>query len=213
MGSVELQIRQKLRQARFSPTLIISVPGGFVPFEDGVQFSIGKNSAENYQRMDATSIFEHFRKHQEIGDASSVTNYDTGIINRAIEAMMETSSGHTVGLSQEMYTHADDEYETEDVLDFDKQNDRSFLAWNSNRDSTNNNSHQILYPRVKELASIYENNPEKLREVAAVLDELIQKGKAENAAMQQKPAGKMVSATARNMRVKQHKHSKQIYHK
>ena len=59
--------------------------------------------------------------------------------------------------------------------------------------SSNNSSHQILYPRRKELASVYENNPERLHEVAVVLGELIQKGKAENAAMQQKPAGKMVS--------------------
>jgi hypothetical protein len=213
MGSAELRIRQKLQQARFSPTLIISVPGGFPPFEDGAQFSVGKNSGDNFQGMDATSVFEHFQKLRENGDVSSVMNYDTEMVNRAVAAMMETSSGHTVGLSQEMYSNADDDDENEDVLDFDEQNERSFLAWQSTGGSSNNNSHQILYPRLKELASVYENNPERLREVAAVLDELIQKGKAENAAMQQKPAGKMVSAVARNMNVKQHKHSKQIYHK
>jgi hypothetical protein len=214
MGSAELRIRQKLRQARLSPTLIISVPGGFPPFEDGAQFSIGKNSGENFKGMDASSVFDHFQNRPGIGDVSSVMNYDTEMVNRAVAHMVETSSGHSVGLTQEMYTDADDDDgENEDVLDFDEQNETSFLAWQSTGGSSNNNSHQILYPRLKELASVYENNPERLREVAAVLDEWIQKGKAENAAMQQKPAGKMVSAVARNMHVKQHKHSKQIHHK
>ena len=136
------------------------------------------------------------------------------MVNRAVAAMMETSSVHTVGLSQEMYSNADDDGENEDVLDFDDQNEMSFLAWQSAGGSSNNNSHQILYPRLKELASVYENNPERLREVAAVLDELIQKGKAETAAMQQKPKGKMVPAVARNMHgVKQHTHSKRSHHK
>ena len=75
MGSAELQIRQKLRKARFSPTLIISVPGGFPPFEDGAQFSsFGKNLGENFKEMDATSVFEHFQNLSEIGDVSSVMN-------------------------------------------------------------------------------------------------------------------------------------------
>ena len=74
MGSAELQIRQKLRKARFSPTLIISVPGGFLPFEDGAQISIGKNLGENLKGMDATSVFEHFQNLSEIGDVSSVMN-------------------------------------------------------------------------------------------------------------------------------------------
>ena len=60
MGSAELQIRQKLRQARFFPTLIMSVQGGFPPFEDEAQFSIGKNSGENFKGMDATSVFKTF---------------------------------------------------------------------------------------------------------------------------------------------------------
>jgi hypothetical protein len=163
--------------------------------------------------MDAAYVMEHIQNHQEIGEVSSVMNYDTEMVQRAVAGMMETSSGHTVGLSQEMYSIADGDGENEDVLDFEDQNERSFLAWRAAGGNSNNNSHQILYPRVKELASVYENNPERLREVAAVLDELIKKGKAENAALQHKPAGKMVSAVARNMHVKQHKHSKQSHHK
>ena len=46
---------------------------------------------------------------------SSVMNYDTEMVNRAVAAMMETSSGHTVGLLQETYTNADDG-ENEDVF-------------------------------------------------------------------------------------------------
>jgi hypothetical protein len=213
MGSAELQIRQKLLQARFSPTLIISVPEGFPPLEDEMQFIIGKNSGEHFRGMDSASLLEHIQKIEEIGEVSSVMNYDTEMVNRAVAALMETSSGHTVGLSQEMYSNADDDCENEDVLDFDDQNETSFLAWQSAGCSSKNNSHQILYPRLKELVSVYENNPERLREVAAVLDELIQKGKAENAAMQQKPEGKMISSVTRNMHVKQHKHSKQLHHK
>ena len=75
------------------------------------------------------------------------------MVNRDVAAMMETSSEHTVGLSQEMYTNADDDGEN-DIPDFDEQNERSFLAWQSTGDSSNNNSHQILYPRLKELANV-----------------------------------------------------------
>jgi hypothetical protein len=110
-----------------------------------------------------------------------------------------------------MYS-AHDDVGDEDVLDFDEQNERSFWAWQCTG-ASNMNSHQILYPRVKELASIYENNPERLQEVAAVLDELIQKGKAENAVTKQKPAGQIISAIPRNGNVKQRKHLKQIQRK
>ena len=73
-------------------------------------------------------------------------------------------------------------------------------------------SHEILAPRLKELASVLEHNPEKQIEVAALLDELIQKGKAENAAMQQKPpVGHIVSALAPNNQV-QHAHTKKKKH-
>ena len=80
---------------------------------------------------------------------------------------------------------------------------------------TKKNSHQILFPRLKELVSLYDSHPpDKLREVAAVLDDLIQKGKAESAAMQQKkPAGRVVPSIARNMHARKHKHVKQIHHK
>ena len=76
----------------------------------------------------------------------------------------------------------------------------------------NKNSHQILFPRLKELASVYDSHPpEKVQEVAAVLDELIQRGKAENAAMvqQQIPAGQLVLAVGRNVHARQHKQAKQ----
>ena len=216
MDSAELQIRQKLRQARFSPTIIISVPGGFPPFEARMQFSIGKNSVEKIKGMDATSAFNHFGKNMEM----SVMNYSTDMVNKAVAAMRETSSVHTIGLSQEMYTNADDDFDDfenaddDNVLNFEEQNERSFLAWQSSEGASSyRNSHQILFPRVKELASVYENNPEGLREVASVLDELIQKGKAKNAATQQKPSGQMVSAVARNRNVNQKKHSKQSHHK
>ena len=67
------------------------------------------------------------------------------------------------------------------------------------------------FGRCIELASVYEHNPEKLIEVAALLDELIQNG-AENAAMQQKPpVGHNVSALAPNNQV-QHAHTKQKKH-
>jgi hypothetical protein len=211
MDASELQIRQKLRQARFSPTLIISVPGGFRPFEAGMQFSIGKNSEARFLCMDATSAFDHFDKHMDV----SVMNYSVDMVDKAVAAMRGTSSVHTVGLSQEMYTtNGDDDFEHDDdveVIDFDEHNELSFLAWQSTNAVTNKNSHQILYPRLKELASVYENNPAKLREVAAILDELIQKGKAENAAMEPKPSGTMVSAVARNRNVHKKKHSKQRY--
>ena len=207
MDSAELKIRSKLWQARFSPTLIISVPGGFLPFQPNTQFSIGNNSNEMFRGMSRIDAFEHFSNRVEM----KVSNYTTNMVDMAVAALIEKSSVHTVGLSQEMYS-ADDDGGDEDVLDFDEQNERSFLAWQCTGNSINN-SHQILYPRVKELASIYENNPERLQEIAAVLDELIKKGKAENAVTKQKPAGQMISAIPRNGNVKQRKHSKQIQRK
>ena len=85
------------------------------------------------------------------------------------------------GLSQEIHTYEDDDSnEEEGVGDFDEHNERSFSMWQSSRSMVDMNSHQILYPRLKELASLYENNQERLREIAIVLDEWIKKGKAEN---------------------------------
>jgi hypothetical protein len=61
-------------------------------------------------------------------------------------------------------------------------------------------------PRLKELVRVYEDKPEKIIEVAALLDMLIQEGKKENATMQPKLVGHCVSALAPNDRV-QHAHT------
>ena len=138
------------------------------------------------------------------------------MVDAAVAAMAIDT---TIGLSQEMY-HADDQNEFDfqghndasesEVLDFCGQNNASFSAWQSNAALTMTPK-EILAPRLKELASVYEHRPEKLIEVAALLDKLIQQGKAENAAMQTKPVGHFVSALAPNKRL-QHTHIRQKAH-
>ena len=117
-------------------------------------------------------------------DDVNVVNYPTETLHRAMAQEWESYSKDYEGLSQVIHTTADDGSENEDVVDFDEQNERSFLRWQSTTSLSNRNSHQILYPRLQELASLYENNEERLREVAAVLDEWILKGKAEKAIKQ-----------------------------
>ena len=101
----------------------------------------------------------------------------------------------------------------DNIFDFGKQTNMSLMQWQLGEGMANKNSHQqILFPRLKELASVYNSHPpEKVQEVAAVLDELTQRGKAENAAMvqQQIPAGQLVSAVGRNVQARQHKQAKQ----
>jgi hypothetical protein len=96
IDSAELQIRSKLWQARFSPTLTISVPGGIPPFQLNAQFSIGNNSNEMFRGMNRIDAFEHFSHRVEM----KISNYTGVMVDKAVAAMMEKSSGHTVRLSQ-----------------------------------------------------------------------------------------------------------------
>ena len=127
-------------------------------------------------------------------------------------------------VSQEIHTIAREDREHEEVDEsevpndntfaFGEQSNMSFLEWQSGEGMAKKNSHQILFPRLKELVSVYDDHPpEKILEVAAVLDDLIQKGKAESAAMQQeKLAGQVVSVVAINMHARKQKQAKQTRH-
>ena len=203
MDSQQLAIRSKLWQARCSRHKGISVAGGFRPYQHASEFIVGKKSNAKFHGMDATAAFAYFRSRRHV----KVINYSPTMVDLAVATMANDSSQHIVGLTQENY-NADDDYN--EILDFQEHNDASFLVWQST-DAPTMTSHEILAPRLKELASIYEHNPDKLIEVAAILDQLIQKGKAENAAMRQKPVGHIVSALAPNNQT-QHTHTKQKKH-
>lgn len=217
MQTSEQNLREKLQQARFSPKLIIHVPKGFPAFAEGKQFEISQKSSDHLKNMDAATVQEYFLTGIE---TPTVKNYDKAFVARAVAKMTGTSSVHSVGLSQEIHIPGGDDGENEDfgesddnMFDFSNQTDMSLMQWQLGKGMANKNSHQILFPRFKELTSIYDGHPpEKIMEVAAVLDELIQKGKAENAAMvqQQIPVGQFVSAVGRNMHARQHKQAKQV---
>ena len=214
MTSLETKIRNSLKHARLLPTLIMTVAGGFREFKFKTEFYIGKHSVDEFTGMDANAAFSHWEDSvTENNKDLDIMNYPEETIDRAMDEEEEAyRSGRRnyAGLSQEIHTYEDDDsIEEEGVGDFDEHNERSFSMWQSTRSMVDMNSHQILYPRLKELASLYENNQERLREIAIVLDEWIKKGKAENTRMQQIPTGQMISAMGRNKYVKQTKHQKQ----
>jgi transcription-repair coupling factor (superfamily II helicase) len=154
--------------------------------------------------MDATAAFAYFFCHPDV----EVVNYSSTMVDLAVAAMANNSSHHIVGLTQETYNADDD---NDEVVDFHKHNDASFLvAWQSTS-ARIMTAHEILAPRLKKLASLYEHKPFKLIEFAAVLDQWIQKGEAENAATQRKPVGHIISALAPNNQV-QLTHNKQKKH-
>lgn len=200
MDSLELAIRSKLWQARHCQPIGTSVPGGFRPYQqDTVEYIAGEKSTEEFRCMDAAAALSYFQCHL---DKVKVANYNSTTVDSVIAAM-EKDSSHTVGLTQETYT-ADDNNE---FVDFQEHNEASFSAWQCTG-SRSMTSHEMFAPRLKELVSVYEDKPEKIIEVAALLDRLIQEGKAENAAMQPKPVGHCVSALAPNNRL-QHTHTTQ----
>jgi hypothetical protein len=201
MDSLELAIRSKLWQARHCQPIGTSVPGGFRPYQDILEYIAGEKSTAEFCCMDAAAALLYFQCHL---DNVKVANYDSTTVDLVVAAM-EKDSSHTVGLTQETYT-ADDNNEFD--VGFQENNEASFSAWQCTG-SRRMTSHEMLAPRLKELVSVYEDKPEKIIEVAALLDRLIQEGKAENAAMQPKPVGHCVSALAPNDRRVQHTHTKQ----
>lgn len=206
MDSRQLGIRDKLLQAHHCQPRI-TVPGGFRQYEPGQNFVVGKNSTVEFLGMDIAAALVYFQDHRK---KVEVVNYS---LSAATIAAMANNSSHSIGLTQDTFNVDDDHIEVTslEVVDFQGHNDASFIWWQETGSTSSMTAHEILAPRFKELASVYEHQTEKLVEVAALLDKLIQDGKAENAALQQKPVGHSVSAVAPNCRA-QHTHHRQKHH-
>jgi hypothetical protein len=196
-------IRNNLWQARCcQPVGGAYVKGGIRLYQrTDPQYIVGVKSTATWQSMDAIAVSAYFTLC--LREKFKVANYSCFEVESALAAMAAKSI-HAVGMTQETY-HADSDGHCE--INFQEMNDADFSAWEIGKARTTT-AHDILAPRMKELASIYENMPHMLVPLTAVLDEHIQRGKAMNAALQPKPVGRVVSSIVPNGCV-QHSHSRQ----
>jgi hypothetical protein len=203
MDSHQLGIRNALWQAgRHQSSSGTFVLNGIRPYQESpAEFVAGKECTEAFRSMNATTAmaFSHANIHVR------VVNYSTTTVNAAVAAMETDTVG---GLTQETYNGDDDE-----LLDFDfhVNNDASRAVWQEASARTMT-AHEVLAPRFKELASLCEHKPEKIKEAALLFDDLIQSLKAEQASIA-KPAGRIISALAPSNHHIQHAHTRQKAHR
>jgi hypothetical protein len=202
MDSHQLGIRNMLWQAgRHQSSCGTSVPNGIRPYQESrVEFMAGKESTEAFRSMNATSAMAYFRTAQI---HVRVLNYSATTVNTAVAAMETDTVG---GLTQETYNPNND-------LDFDFEvnNKESLAVWQA-ANATTMTAHEVLAPRFKELASLCERKPEKIKEAALLFDNFIQSLKAEQASGTT-PVGRVISSLAPSNHHIQHAHTRQKQHR
>ena len=132
-----------------------------------------------------------------------VLNYSATTVNAAVAAMETDTVG---GLTQETH-NGDDDLD----FDFEVNNEASLAVWQAASAPTMT-AHEVLAPRFKELASLCEHKPEKIKEAALLFDNFIQSLKAQQASVI-KPVGRFVSALAPSNHNVQHAHTRQKQHR
>ncbi len=199
-------IRNNLWEARCCQPIGAYAKGGFCLY-NAPHYVVGINSTAKWHSMDCTAALAFFNSC--LDKKFEISNYRHCEVEAALAAMAAKSI-HAVGMTQETY-HGDGDGNSA-VSNFQDMNDTDFSTWKVRRVGTVS-AHDILAPRLKELASVYEHMPEKLLPLTIVLDEFIQRGKAINAALQPRPpVGHIVSSIVPNGCV-QHAHTKQSTYK